>query len=307
MPNAFNSVNNINGFNTLINEQTQGSEVLGGGLSNVSAPAAPIYTSENSSVASPTSNVGPQGPQGLPGAQGPQGPQGPQGLPGADSTVPGPAGVGPSAYQTAVDLGFAGTEQQWLDSLIGPPGAAGLTGPIGPAGNNGLSAYESYLFVNGPGLFETETQWLASLVGASGTNGTNGTNGVDGKTILSGITAPTTEGVDGDFYIDTASNFIYGPKAAGIWPAGVSIVGPQGATGPSGSQGIQGIQGPQGLAGADGNGFTLTAPTTSKGATGDTVGKVAIDANFIYYCTAAYTDGLSDIWSRTPLSVVATW
>lgn len=36
---------------------------------------------------------------------------GPQGIPGTN---------GKSAYQVAVDNGFVGTEQQWLDSLIGP-------------------------------------------------------------------------------------------------------------------------------------------------------------------------------------------
>jgi hypothetical protein len=51
----------------------------------------------------------------------------------------------------------------------------------------------------------------------------------------------------------------------------------------------------------------LTPPATSKGASGDTVGKVAINASYIYYCTATYTDGLTDIWSRTPLAAVATW
>lgn len=44
---------------------------------------------------------------------------------GADSTVPGPQGI--SAYQVAVAEGFVGTEEEWLDSLIGPEGPAGTT------------------------------------------------------------------------------------------------------------------------------------------------------------------------------------
>lgn len=59
----------------------------------------------------------------------------------------------------------------------------------------------------------------------------SGTPGADGKTVLYGTAAPTTEGVNGDFYIRTTTNFIYGPKAGGVWPTGVSIVGAPGAAG----------------------------------------------------------------------------
>ena len=58
-----------------------------------------------------------------------------------------------------------------------------------------------------------------------------GDAGEDGNTVLYGTAAPTTEGVDGNFYIRTTTNYIYGPKAAGVWPAGTSLVGP---TGPAG-------------------------------------------------------------------------
>ena len=51
---------------------------------------------------------------------------------------------------------------------------------------------------------------------------------------------------------------IYGPKAAGAWPTGVSIVGPAGATVPAGAQG------PAGPAGADG----ATGPAGAQGPAG---------------------------------------
>lgn len=45
--------------------------------------------------------------------------------------LPGPeGGDGPSAYQVAIENGFEGTEQEWLDSLVGPEG------PQGPAGTD---------------------------------------------------------------------------------------------------------------------------------------------------------------------------
>lgn len=50
------------------------------------------------------------------------GPQGPKGDPGADGTD------GKSAYQIAVDEGFQGTEEEWLESLKGPQGPAGKDG-----------------------------------------------------------------------------------------------------------------------------------------------------------------------------------
>ena len=54
------------------------------------------------------------------------------------------------------------------------------------------------------------------------------TSGLDGKTILNGTVDPTTEGVDGDFYINTISSTIFGPKTGGAWGVGTSIIGPQG-------------------------------------------------------------------------------
>jgi hypothetical protein len=45
---------------------------------------------------------------------------------------------------------------------------------------------------------------------------------------------PSALGGDGDFYIDTSADKIYGPKAGGVWPpTGVSLVGPQGPPGPT--------------------------------------------------------------------------
>lgn len=51
--------------------------------------------------------------------QGPTGSTGPQGVPGL------------SAYQVAVANGFAGTQAQWLDSLVGEDGDQGPQGPPG--------------------------------------------------------------------------------------------------------------------------------------------------------------------------------
>ena len=55
-----------------------------------------------------------------------------------DSAIAGAGGIqGKSAYQIALDNGFVGTEQEWLDSLVGPQGPKGDTGSTGPAGATG--------------------------------------------------------------------------------------------------------------------------------------------------------------------------
>ena len=51
-------------------------------------------------------------------------------------------------------------------------------------------------------------------------------------------------GANGDFYINTAANTIYGPKTAGVWGSATSLVGPTGATGATGAQGNTGPAGP---------------------------------------------------------------
>jgi hypothetical protein len=62
--------------------------------------------------------------------------------------------------------------------------------------------------------------------------------GSDGRTILNGSGVPGAGlGNNGDFYIDTASWDIYGPKTAGAWGAGTSLIG---TTGGAGAQGVYG-------------------------------------------------------------------
>lgn len=63
-------------------------------------------------------------------ASGQAGPQGP----------PGPAGK--SAYQVALDNGYVGTQEEWLETLVGPqgdPGPQGIQGQQGPQGNAGAT------------------------------------------------------------------------------------------------------------------------------------------------------------------------
>ena len=83
------------------------------------------------------------------------------------------------------------------------------------------------------------------------------------NTILNGKGAPKSSlGIDGDFYIDTRSLLIYGPKRKGKWPTPQNIQGPTGPAGNDGKNGSDGrssstsnvnsIAGPQGPVGPQG-------------------------------------------------------
>jgi len=62
------------------------------------------------------------------------------------------------------------------------------------------------------------TEWVSL-------QGPQGPPGPDPNTILYGAAGPDADdGSDGDFFINTTSNFFFGPKVNGVWPPGVPIV-----------------------------------------------------------------------------------
>jgi hypothetical protein len=164
-----------------------------------------------------------------------------------------------------------------LQGIQGATGVAGVAGADGKTVSNGTSNPVSGTGVNGDFYINTATNTLfgpkangawpsgVSLVGptgatgapgiqgATGATGATGVAGADGKAVRNGTSNPVSDtGVDGDFYINTAANTLFGPKANGAWPSGVSLVGPTGATGPQGIQGATGAAGPKGDTGATG-------------------------------------------------------
>jgi hypothetical protein len=114
-------------------------------------------------------------------------------------------------------------------SLKGPQGNAGktiLSGSSAPSSGTGTDG-DFYLNTAASTLYGPKASgaWPAGVT-LIGPAGANGTNGIDGRTILSVTTAPSSGlGANGDFYLNTASSVLYGPKAGGIWPAGVALVG----------------------------------------------------------------------------------
>jgi hypothetical protein len=242
--------------------------------------------------------TGAQGPQGIQGIQGATGPQGSAGTNGTNGSNGSNGSNGLSAYQIWLNAGNTGNEAQFVTALRGATGAqgpqgvqgiqgatglTGATGPQGPAGtngtngSNGLSVYQIWLNAGNTG---TEAQFLTALRGAAGaqgpqgiqgiqgtagTNGANGTNGQDGKTILNGTQDPITgTGNNGDFYINTTTNKLFGPKTSGAWGSGVSLVGPQGTAGTNGKNTLVN---------------TTTETAGANCASGGTKIEVGIDAN----------------------------
>ena len=84
---------------------------------------------------------------------------------------------------------------------------------------------------------------LGTVGGVTGGGGQPGPPGPAGASVLGAARNPTAaDGRDGDWWINTATGQLYGPKAAGAWPAtpALSMVGPQG---PAGAQGAPGAPG----------------------------------------------------------------
>ena len=194
---------------------------------------------------------GAQGPIGLTGpagANGANGTQGPIGLTGAT----GPAGAqGLQGLQGPIGLtgatGVAGAQgPQGLQGIKGDTGTQGPIGLTGPAGANGANGAQGPIGLTG-------AIGITGATGPAGLQGPQGTAGTDGKTVLNGAADPiSSTGNNGDFYINTTSNKLFGPKASGAWNSGLSLIGPQGIQGVAGAQGPIGVTGPAGATGPTG-------------------------------------------------------
>ena len=132
-------------------------------------------------------------------------------------------GVFLSAYGIAVKHGYAGTEEEWLESLRGPEGQQGIQGKPGPQGAPGTVSFDKL----------TEEQ-LAMLIGPEGKQGVPGTDGQDGVGIQS-VEQTTTSTEDG------GTNVVTVTKTDGTTSTFYVRNGSRGSTGPAGSDGQDGV------------------------------------------------------------------
>jgi hypothetical protein len=170
-------------------------------------------------------------------------------------------------------------------AVTGPRGEKGETGPIGPVGPKGEKGDTGAVGPQG-------TKGEIGMAGPQGPRGIQGVAGMNGKTVLSGTTEPSRSiGNDGDFYINTTTSALYGPKIDSEWGSGTSLVGPRGEAGPTGPQGIQGAagvvgpMGPRGETGAQGI-QGAAGPKGETGATGSQ-GTPGVDGKTILNGTVA--------------------
>ena len=185
------------------------------------------------------------GARGAPGPVGPQGPPGPQGPSTIDvgTTTTGAPGTNASVINagTNVNAILDFTIPRGDQGIQGVPGTPGTPGADGKSVLNGTGAPSNGTGNNGDFYIDTVTDTIygpkaAGVWPTPGTSliGPQGPPGTDGLSVLNGAGDPTSgDGVDGDFWINTTTDYIFGPKAGGVWPTpGTSLVGPQGPPGP---------------------------------------------------------------------------
>lgn len=210
----------------------------------------------------------------------------------------GPRGY--SAYEVAVQNGFKGSEQEWLNSLKGPKGdkgdtglrgvqgPEGPTGPVGPQGPQGLTGPQGEQGprgVQGP-QGDRGPQGEPGLKGDKGDRGEQGQQGDKGDRGAQGDRGPQGErgpaGPQGEpgpsAYEDwhnrpgnedkTEADFFAAMKGEKGDRGPEGPQGPVGLQGERGPQGLQGERGPQGLKGEKGD-QGVQGPKGDKGDTGE--------------------------------------
>jgi hypothetical protein len=131
------------------------------------------------------------------------------------------------------------------DGVDGVDGNTILSGIADPTGLIGVDG-DFYINLSSMQFFGPRTGGAWGLgVDLVGGTGADGDDGLPARTILNGVIDPLAGvGEDGDFYINTDTTTLFGPKTAGAWPAGVSLIG----TGTAGADGTDGQDGADGQA-----------------------------------------------------------
>lgn len=150
---------------------------------------------------------GPEGPQGIQGVQGPTGPQGPAGPQGADGAD------GKSAFESAQDGGYTGTEQQFNEDLSAVSKKATLgsngTVPI-TQGGTGATTPQAALAALGAGVRPSKIINGAFQINQRGQDSYTGTWSYcfDGWVLASNTTA--TRNSNGEIIISNTSDSLKG-------------------------------------------------------------------------------------------------
>jgi len=186
-----------------------------------------------------------------------------------NTSFPNQGGFYPQVVEAALDYLTMQVQQiaaaaTTLGALQGPAGQNGTiiwSGTVPPPAGTGST---------GDFYINTSNQYFYGPKGSGGwPSGVPlaGATGANGSTIWPVVAAPGAGlGNNGDWAINTVTSYLYGPKAAGAWPAGVSLIG---ATGPQGNVSIN----------WQGTWSSTTAYVASQGVTYGGYGYVALQAS----------------------------
>lgn len=139
------------------------------------------------------------------------------------------AAAPPTAGQV---LSWDGTGLAWTSAQTGPAGPAGATGAPGATGINGATwttgaGSPTGSAASGDLYLDTESGAVWQYSGSTWSPQISTLRGQAGKTILSGNRPPIgSDGGEGDFWLNTATATLYGPRSEGTWPNGISLIGP---------------------------------------------------------------------------------
>ena len=199
-----------------------------------------------------------------------------------------------SAWVEEVSQGAAGA--------AGADGATWLSGSGAPGGSTGANG-DHYLDTATYDIYKkTSGSWgkIGNIKGATGAKGdkgdtgaqgpagADGADGADGATWLFGAVAPTNQGKNGDWYLNTATYDVY-QKSSNAWSKTGNIKGAAGAQGPKGDKGDTGEQGPQGLKGD-------TGAQGPKGDTGEQGPKGEDGSEWLFGQTVPTDEGKTGDW-----------
>lgn len=295
----------------LLNNEGRAATVIVGGTTTLDA-GSPAYVTNAGDNHDAILQFGiPRGNTGAAGADGMDGAAAGFGTPiattvplNADGTIGTPT-VTASGPDTAKIFEFGipqgATGPQGPSGTPGDHGNALLNGTVDPTNSVPADARDGDFYINtaantiwGPYNSTNAQHWGTSGTSIVGPQGPEGQQGNDGREILHGNGTPGSgDGKEGDFWLDTATTTLYGPRTASAWPAtGVSLIGPQGPAGTNGTNGTNGL-----------NGASVLHGDTGGSAPANTVG----NNNDFFIDTSDYTiygPKASGVWPATGTSLV---
>lgn len=97
---------------------------------------------------------------------------------------------------------------------------------LGTYGDSYINTADGTFYKKTTGIWKQTFSMQSGPAGPVGVKGDTGLPGSNGNSLLNGSTNPSNQntGKDGDFYLNTNTYTLFGPKANGIWGAGAALI-----------------------------------------------------------------------------------